>query len=239
MRAVILNSGVGSRMGKLTQNAPKCFVPLADGHTILERQICQLVELGVEDILITTGPFPGLIKHFVEERFPDLPVTFVQNDLYAQTNYIYSLYLAREYLDTDILLMHGDLVFDTDVLRRVKDSSRSCMTCDSTLPLPEKDFKAVLDGDHITAVGIQFFENACAAQPLYKILREDLKVWVDRICAFCEQGIVSVYAENAFNEVSDLCRIYALDVCGALCGEVDNLQDLETINSILTHSEEA
>ena len=38
--------------------------------------------------------------------------TFVENPIYDKTNYIYSMYLAREYLKDDILLLHGDLVFD-------------------------------------------------------------------------------------------------------------------------------
>lgn len=42
--------------------------------------------------------------------------TFVKNELYKDTNYIYSIYCAREYLDDDILLMHGDLVFESAVL---------------------------------------------------------------------------------------------------------------------------
>ena len=41
--------------------------------------------------------------------------------------------------------------------------------------VPEKDFKAVIKGNRIEKVGIEFFENAVAAQPLYKILKEELK----------------------------------------------------------------
>lgn len=234
MLAVILNSGMGSRMGDMTEDAPKCFVRLPDGRGILERQLSQLQAAGVRDVLITTGPFPGMIEAFVGERFPGLRAVYVRNERFAETNYIYSLYLALEQMqDQDILLMHGDLVFEDDVLRQVLEAEGSCMVCDPALPLPEKDFKAVLDGDRIRKVGIEFFECAAAVQPLYKLLRQDWQVWAAEIAAFCESGNVRVYAENAFNGVSDRCRIHALDIGGRLCCEVDNQQDLELVSQRL------
>ena len=39
MKALILNSGMGTRMGDLTENGPKCLVELEDGTTILDRQL--------------------------------------------------------------------------------------------------------------------------------------------------------------------------------------------------------
>jgi len=233
MLAVILNSGMGTRMGGMTEESPKCFVRLADGRTILERQLRLLAEAGVRDVLITTGPFPGLIEDFTARHFPALNAAFVRNDRYAETNYIYSLYLARDRLDTDILLMHGDLVFSGDVLAQVMACGESCMVCDSTLPLPEKDFKAVTDGARIAKVGVEFFHSAVAAQPLYKLLRKDWAVWREAITGFCEAGQVRVYAENAFNGVSDRCAIRPLDVCGGFCREVDDPADLEAVNNQL------
>lgn len=74
--------------------------------------------------------------------------------------------------------MHGDLVFENTVLDDVMESQESCMTVSSTLPLPEKDFKAVIHKNRIEKVGIEFFEDALAAQPLYKLNKEDWNVWL-------------------------------------------------------------
>ena len=41
-------------------------------------------------------------------------------------------------------------------------------------------------GVNIEKVGIEFFEDALAAQPLYHLKKEDWKIWLDRIVAFCE-----------------------------------------------------
>ena len=72
----------------------------------------------------------------------------------------------------------------------------SCMTVSSTLPLPEKDFKArVVDGK-VTAVGVDIFNEAMEAQALYHLKKDDWKVWLDKIVEFCESDNRKVYAEN-------------------------------------------
>ena len=82
--------------------------------------------------------------------------------------------------------MHGDLVFTLDVLKKVIGSDKSVMTVSSTLPLPEKDFKAVIKENKIEKVGINFFDDALSAQPLYKIKKDDWEVWLSNIISFCE-----------------------------------------------------
>lgn len=227
MRAVILNSGTGSRMGMLTEQAPKCFAPLDDkGTAIIDRQVWMLLESGVREITITTGPFPGMIQERIDRKFPEVSVSYVENPCYDSTNYIYSLYLARNKLKAPFLLLHGDLVFEQSVLSDVLNSKRSAVVCDSTLPLPEKDFKAVLNGDRVEKVGVHYFENACACQPLYHLEEKDWAAWEEAIVRFCEQGRTGVYAEEAFNEVSESCAIYALEARGRLCAEVDTREDL-------------
>ena len=56
MKAIILNSGIGKRMGDLTANKPKCLVTLKDNETILASQLKTLKNTGIKKILITTGP---------------------------------------------------------------------------------------------------------------------------------------------------------------------------------------
>ena len=57
MKALILNSGMGRRMGALTSEHPKCMTELLDDETILSRQVKQRAAKGVRDIVITTGLF--------------------------------------------------------------------------------------------------------------------------------------------------------------------------------------
>ena len=238
MKALILNSGLGRRMGVLTSEHPKCMTEVSGRETILSRQLTQLAEKGIEEVVMTTGLFDTVLEEYCKSLELPLTITFVKNPVYDKTNYIYSIYCAREYLeDQDVLLMHGDLVFENTVLDDVMESQESCMTVSSTLPLPEKDFKAVIHKNRIEKVGIEFFEDALAAQPLYKLNKEDWNVWLARIEEFCEKEKVSCYAENAFNEVSDQCLIRPLDVQDRLCAEIDNPEDLKQVSGMLKEVE--
>ncbi|MBQ4059407.1 MAG: phosphoenolpyruvate mutase [Lachnospiraceae bacterium] len=230
MKALILNSGVGSRMGVLTSEHPKCMTEISSKETILSRQLHQILDAGITDVIMTTGAFDEVLVNYCKGLDLALNITFVKNPVYDRTNYIYSIYCAREYLNDDIILMHGDLVFDNQVFDKVVSSDTSCMTVSSTLPLPEKDFKAVVYDGRVDKVGIEFFDSAMAAQPLYKLLKEDWKVWLDNIVTFCENDNKKCYAEHALNEVSDKCNIQILDVEDMLCNEIDNPEDLKMVS---------
>ena len=233
MKALILNSGLGSRMGVLTSEHPKCMTEISHHETILSRQLQQIADAGIEEVVMTTGYNDGVLVSYCESLGLPLHYTFVKNPIYDQTNYIYSIYCAREYLDDEIILMHGDLVFESEVFDRVLASPASCMTVSSTLPLPEKDFKAVVRDGMVMKVGIEFFNEAMAAQALYHLRKDDWRVWLDRISVFCESGNTKVYAENALNALDGAADIAALDVRDLLCAEIDNPEDLAAVTARL------
>jgi len=240
MKALILNSGLGSRMGVLTSAHPKCMTEITATETILSRQLTLLAEAGIRDVVMTTGAFDSVLVNYCKSLDLPLHMTFVKNEIYDRTNYIYSIYCAREYLqDDDVILMHGDLVFENTVFDDVAACETSCMTVSSAAELPEKDFKAVIADGKVQKVGIEFFNDAMAAQPLYKLLKADWLKWLDAIAAFCESGDDAkrnCYAENALNEIPDK-QIAALDVGNRLCAEIDNPEDLAVVSAKLREIE--
>lgn len=237
MKALILNSGLGSRMGVLTSDHPKCMTEISTNETILSRQLKLIAEAGINDVVMTTGYYDGVLVKYCQSL--DLPIhfTFVNNPIYDQTNYIYSIYCAKDYLDDDIILMHGDLVFEGEVFDRIVASPVSCMTVSSTLPLPEKDFKAQVVNEMVMKVGVDIFNEAMEAQALYKLNRDDWKVWLNKIIEFCEADRRKVYAENALNELNGAANIHALDVENLLCAEIDNPEDLAVVSAKLKEIE--
>ncbi len=237
MKALILNSGLGSRMGVLTSEHPKCMTEISAKETILSRQLKQLTDAGINDVIMTTGLFDGVLVDYCHSLDLPLHITFVKNPKYKETNYIYSIYCAKDHLDDDIILMHGDIVFENEVFDRLIACEESCMAVSSTLSLPEKDFKAVVQNGLIKKIGIDFFNEAMAAQPLYKLNKEDWKVWLDSIVSYCESGKTDCYAENAFNDVSDKCKLLPLDFKNMLCNEIDNPEDLAVVSSRLKEIE--
>lgn len=238
MKALILNSGLGHRMGVLTSEHPKCMTEISSKDTILSRQLRLLADAGITEVVMTTGYFDEALVSYCRSLELPLHITFVNNPLYAETNYIYSIYCARDQLkDEDIVLMHGDLVFEVSVLEDILASEKSCMKVSSTLALPEKDFKSVVHDGRVYKVGVEFFTDAMEAQALYKLRREEWNKWLAKICEFCENDKRKCYAEAALNEITEDCPIYAFDVKDRLCSEIDTPEDLAIVSAKLREIE--
>ena len=209
----------------------KCLVELANDKTVFDAQMESMLRCGISSFIITTGSYAGDLKSYARRRYPNANFTFVNNPQYSQTNYIFSIYLAHKWLmDDDILLIHGDLVYEENVLQDVISARGSVMVVDTTRALPDKDFKAAVAGGRIKSVSVDTFSfeggECYYAQPMYKLLRNDWIIWLDEICRFCERGETHVYAENALNSISHLINILPLDITGRMCFEVDNRDDL-------------
>lgn len=234
MIALILNSGLGRRMGEYTAEHPKCMTELTNGETILSRQLKMLKEVGINDVVITTGYFNEVLIEYCKQLGLGMNFNFVYNAEYDKTNYIYSIYCARDVLkNQEIVMMHGDLVFELDVLKEIVSYDGSCMKVSSTLPLPQKDFKSVVEGGFVKKVGVEFFDNSMESQALYRLTEKSWRIWLDKICEYCEDNNRNCYAEVALNEISDLCDIYAYDVKDRLCSEIDTPEDWKNVLKIL------
>ena len=235
MKALIFNSGLGSRLGKLTAKNPKAMVRLGNGETIFGRQLRILYNCGIREFVVTTGPHSDqLIGEAAKYVGMGCSFTFVPNAIYDQTNYIYSMYRAQEYLrGSDFVMLHGDLVFDAAYAQMVLDSSLPSLgSVNAALPRPEKDFKARVIDDEVREVSVKIFDDNCIAfQPFYKLSAEAMGIWLDNVIRFVESGDVKVYAENAANEVFEQMHVSAFSYENHYVEEVDTPEDLARVSA--------
>lgn len=235
MKALILNSGIGSRMGEETKSHPKCMTSLYREETILSRQLKQLKKAGISDVIITTGYMEQALIEYCNSLDLKMNISFVYNSRFKTTNYIYSIYLAKEFLLDDIVILHGDLVFSDLLLEEIVNIKGNYMAVDRSAILPEKDFKAVIKEGMIKQIGIMFFENAVAAQPMYKFEKDSWKVWLSEIIRYCENDNVNCYAENAFNEISSKVTLYPYEIGNFVCREIDTVEDWNEVKKQITN----
>ncbi|CAM3938000.1 nucleotidyltransferase family protein [Pseudoalteromonas byunsanensis] len=64
MKAILLAAGLGTRLRPLTDNIPKCLVPI-NGQTLLGLWIDKLINLGVTEILINTHYFCEQVEQYI------------------------------------------------------------------------------------------------------------------------------------------------------------------------------
>ena len=227
MKVILLNSGVGERLLPSSEDTPKCLLEIC-GNQILGRELDCIKEYGINDIIITTGPFAEKIREYVAHKHPDVSVTYVQNNMFKETNYIYSLWLCKDLIDDDVLLLHGDVVLEAPVLKELLDCEReSCVLVNRDIPPPEKDFKARIVDKRVKEIGVDVYGSGCFFMPpVYRFSKKDFKNWIKVIGEFVDKGNVRVYAENALNQILDEMKLTPVYYTG-FCMEVDTAYDLD------------
>lgn len=224
-QTVILAAGMGSRLGR---SLPKPLTELADGRTILQQQ--------VDNVRAVFGPSCSVtlvvgykLEHVIDSQ-PD--ARYVYNERYDQSNTSKSLLRAlRASHPGGVLWMNGDVVFDPQILERMRvriDADQSFVAV-NTSSVSDEEVKYRVDADgYITelsktvraglgeAVGINFVSSQEKAA-LMRRLRE-----VDQNDYF-ERGIELAIAAGEM-------RVAPLDVSDLFAVEIDFAEDLDQAN---------
>lgn len=118
MNAIILAAGMGTRLRPLTNEIPKCLVPV-NGVPMIERQIQFLHEKGITDITLVSG-YKAEKLDYLKEKYG---VDIVFNYKYDTCNNIFSMYLVRERLH-DTYVIEGDVYMDKNCfMQDIKQST--------------------------------------------------------------------------------------------------------------------
>lgn len=111
--AVILAAGLGTRLAGTGKNIPKGFVVLGE-LPIVEESVQHLLRAGIRRIIIVTGHLWRCYEELAH-RYPNVIYT-IHNPHYANSGSMYSLFVARNRIDGDFLLVESDLVYEPRAL---------------------------------------------------------------------------------------------------------------------------
>lgn len=148
MRAVILAAGKGSRLNGTAGESPKCLVK-AGGITLIERQIRVLRAAGVEDIVVVVGCQADRVRQVCGQ-----PITYIENARYAQTNSLYSLWMARPLLYEGFVVLNCDVLFHPALLHDLLTSRHEnalllAYRSASEPPYGDEEMKVKVRGDRV------------------------------------------------------------------------------------------
>lgn len=233
MKVIILAAGVGSRLQPFTKNIPKPLIKIKNKE-ILGYQLDIFTKNGIKKFVIAVGAFKEKIITYVKNNYPRIKVEFVYNPLYKKTNYIYTLWLTKKFVDDDIILVHGDLIFEESLLERIIKSPTTSVLVGQGKKISEKDFKALIKDKRVIKIGVNLVgKNVYQCMPLYKFKQRDFLLWLEKIEEFVEKGLTNLYAEDALNEIIDEIKIYPTYYTEELCMEVDTMEDIKKVENLL------
>lgn len=111
--AVILAAGQSQGLLPLTEELPKAMLDIK-GKSILERQIDVLNSCGVKDVAVVRG--------YKKEAINVPNVRYYDNDEYATTSEVVSLFTAQKELAGPFVFLYGDILFERGHLEKLLKS---------------------------------------------------------------------------------------------------------------------
>ena len=215
MKALIPAAGMATRLRPLTNDRPKCLLPIGE-RPLLGRALDALAGAGINEVVICTGYLAEQIRAYVTGNYPRMSVTVIHNDVYDSTNNIYSLYLMRQEAEgQDVLLLDSEeanplalnshalgeeeikVVIGTD--GRVKEISKTCSISEAV-------------GE---SIGIEKMSAGYTAA-LYR----EMEQMIER------EGLSNVFYERAFERLIPQGHTFAVtDTTDLFAAELDTIED--------------
>jgi len=226
MKIIILAAGIGSRLGN---PFPKPLTKLKNHKSIMQmmtENISFSYSLDLVNLVV------GFKKDLIMESFPNL--TYIYNQYFDQTNTAKSLLKAiKKNKDHSILWMNGDIVFDKNILIKLKEyiDKDVSFVAVNTSKVAEEEVKYTLKDNYIDelsktvenglgeAVGINFISSK----------------YIDSFIKRLEECDDNDYFERAL-EVSiekDGFKIKPVDISEFNCIEIDFEEDLKNANNLI------
>lgn len=113
MTTVIMAGGKGTRIASVNADVPKPMIPIC-GKPILEYTIETLARQGCTDIILIVGYLGEMIKaHFDDGAKWGVSISYIMEETPLGT--AGALYYLKNKIDSDFLLINGDIIFDVDI----------------------------------------------------------------------------------------------------------------------------
>jgi len=166
MKALILAAGQGTRIREVHGSHPKCLIQFDHaGWTILDQQIEALFAAGADQIGIVVGYEKDQVIRYVERNYRTRGhwFQFIENPVFAETNNIYSFWLAREWVaGAPFVCLNADVVFDSEALiPAVQASAPITMILDHAWR--DETMKVVIEDGRITRMSKQISREEFSA----------------------------------------------------------------------------
>jgi choline kinase len=232
MRGVILAAGKGARLNGTIGDKPKCLLRIG-GRTLVERQIDTLEAAGIRDIVVVVGCQAELVRRNCGHR-----VNYIENSRFAQTNSLYSLWLARPLLTNGFVVMNCDVLFHPQLLADLLTArhENALMVSFDDGPLGDEEMKVTMRCGRVVDISKTLDASKADAENvgLVKFGASGARRLVELLDQRVAAGGLRDWAPRAFGDFAAEHPLYAIGTRGFPWTEIDFPEDYErAVNEIL------
>jgi len=242
MRGIILAAGKGSRLNGTIGDKPKCLLRVGD-RTLIDRQIDTLHQAGIDDVAIVVGCQSDAVRHEC-----GLGITYVENSRFAQTNSLYSLWLARPLLveGDGFVVMNCDVLFHPRLLvdlitSRYEDALLIAYQDDDAQPLGDEEMKIKVRRGRVLEIAktLPAYEADGENLGIVKFGADGARLLTRLLDERVAGGALRDWAPRAFADFARMRALHAVGTRGLPWTEIDFPQDYErAVGEILPAIEE-
>ena len=240
-KAVILTAGVGSRINEITKSIPKSMIKI-NGKYIFEYILENLNKAKIREVIFVVGYKSNILKPKLKKKCDELgmKLKIVVSKKYKTTNTMYSLWLARNYLKSDFIFLHGDLIFSFKMLYKfINFSYKNSVLVDEREPKDWDDAMKIISSNYLLkymSKSISLNEMDGVAIGMYKFNKQGSSILFKTIGKLIKDGHTKNWVSEALNIISKQININ-IQTSKYVWADVDNLVDLKSANRIIKNME--
>jgi choline kinase len=228
MRGIILAAGKGSRLNGTIGDKPKCLLRVG-GKTLVERQIEALKAVGITEIAVVVGCQADSVRRSCGAR-----ITYVENSRFAQTNSLYSLWLARPLLYDGFVVMNCDVLFHPQMLSDLvtshhEDALLIAYQEDDATPFGDEEMKVRVRRGRVTEIAKTLSPDDADGENVgvVKFGREGARLLAGLLDERVSAGGLRDWAPKAFDEFARIRPLHTVGTRGFPWTEIDFPADYE------------